>query len=179
MEVLKLGEEADKFSNMRDYHVSEQCYLHVLKILPQHVQSLCNYAHLLHTDKKELDKSEELSKKTLQAELHRAPTLFNHRFQDAEDVRSFNDDIARSEPQLVQINDDQPICLLYAKHGQCRFGHKCKFKHVHKELSAPRSAMPTSTLPTSSISFIHNNIREIYTSTPVQSTFSQEQLEKV
>jgi hypothetical protein len=39
--------------------------------------------------------------------------------------------------------------------------------------------MPTSTLPTSSISPIHNNSSEIYTTTPVQSTFSQEQLEKV
>jgi hypothetical protein len=47
MEVLKLGEEADKLSSMRDYHAAEQCYLHALMILPQHAQSLCNYAHLL------------------------------------------------------------------------------------------------------------------------------------
>ena len=86
----------------------------------------------------------------------------------------------------------QPICLLYTKHGQCRFGHKCKFKHVHNELSATnhtecspsfstaestllpqpptpvpttRLAMPTSTLSTSSILPIaspHNATREIY-----------------
>ena len=62
MEVLKLGEEADKRSSMRDYH-EEQCYRHVLKILPQHDQSLCNYAHLLHTGKKELDKAEGRSGK--------------------------------------------------------------------------------------------------------------------
>jgi Tfp pilus assembly protein PilF len=35
-------------------------------------------AHLLHTGKKELDKAEELFKKALQAEPHRAPTLFNN-----------------------------------------------------------------------------------------------------
>jgi hypothetical protein len=29
MEVLKLGEQADKLSSMRDYHAAEQCYLHV------------------------------------------------------------------------------------------------------------------------------------------------------
>ncbi len=34
MEVLKLGEETDKLSIMRDYHTVEQCYLHDLKILP-------------------------------------------------------------------------------------------------------------------------------------------------
>jgi tetratricopeptide (TPR) repeat protein len=78
IEVLKLCEEADKLSSMRDYHAAEQCYLHVLKILQKHAQSLCNYAHLLHTCKKELDKTEELFKKALQAEPHRAPTLFNY-----------------------------------------------------------------------------------------------------
>ena len=67
--------------------------------------------------------------------------------------------------------DAQPICLFYTKHGQCRFGHKCKF--------TARLAMPTSTLPTSSISPIHNNASVIHITTPVQSTFSQEQLEKV
>ncbi len=111
------------------------------------------------------------SKKALQAEPHRAPTLFNyaaylhkcgrvregrdmyaraceleptnswiqvggHLFQDAEDVRSTNGVLAATEPQLVQFNDARPICLLYTKHGQCRFGHKCKFKHVHKDLTA-------------------------------------------
>jgi hypothetical protein len=40
-----------------------------------------------------------------------------------------------------------------------------------------RPTIPTSTLPTSSISPIHAS--EIYTTTPVQSTFSQGQLEKV
>jgi hypothetical protein len=63
LEVLELGEEADKLSSMRDYHAAEQCYLHALKILPQHAQSLCNYAHLLHTGKKELDKAEGRSGK--------------------------------------------------------------------------------------------------------------------
>jgi Tfp pilus assembly protein PilF len=38
----------------------------------------CNYAFLLQTGKKELDKAEELYKKALQAEPHRAPTLFNY-----------------------------------------------------------------------------------------------------
>jgi hypothetical protein len=36
-----------------------------------------------------------------------------------------------------------------------------------------------STLPTGSISPIHNNVSEIYVPTPVKSTFSQEQVEKV
>ncbi len=78
IEVLKLCKEADNLSSMRDYHAAEQCYLHALKILPEHAQSLCNYAHLLHTGKKELDKAEELFKKSLQSEPHRAPTLFNY-----------------------------------------------------------------------------------------------------
>ena len=77
-QVLELGEEADKLSSMKDYHAAELCYLHALNILPEHAQSLCNYAHLLHTGKKELDKAEELFKKALQAEPHRAPTLFNY-----------------------------------------------------------------------------------------------------
>jgi hypothetical protein len=47
LQVLKLGEEADKLSSVRDYHAAEQCYLQAIKILPQHAQSLCNYAHLL------------------------------------------------------------------------------------------------------------------------------------
>jgi hypothetical protein len=41
-----------------------------------------------------------------------------------------------------------------------------------------RLAMPTSTLPTSSISPIYNDASEIYMTTPVKSTFSQE-IEKV
>jgi Tfp pilus assembly protein PilF len=77
-QVLELGEEADKLSSMRDYHAAELCYLHALKILPEHAQSLCNYAHLLHTDKKELDKAEVMYTKALQAEPHRAATLFNY-----------------------------------------------------------------------------------------------------
>jgi tetratricopeptide (TPR) repeat protein len=90
-QVLELGEEADKISSMRDYPAAEQCYLHALNILPQHAQSLCNYAYLLHyayllqTGKKEsdrteelLDKAEELYKKALQAEPHCAATLFNY-----------------------------------------------------------------------------------------------------
>jgi hypothetical protein len=36
IEVLKLCKEADKLSSMRDYHEAEQCYLHALKILPEH-----------------------------------------------------------------------------------------------------------------------------------------------
>jgi hypothetical protein len=36
IEVLKLYKEADKLSSMRDYHAAEQCYLHALKILPEH-----------------------------------------------------------------------------------------------------------------------------------------------
>jgi tetratricopeptide (TPR) repeat protein len=39
---------------------------------------LCNYAHLLHTGKKELDKAEVMYTKALQAEPHRAATLFNY-----------------------------------------------------------------------------------------------------
>jgi Tfp pilus assembly protein PilF len=38
----------------------------------------CNYAFLLQTGKKELDKAEELYKKALQAEPHRPVTLFNY-----------------------------------------------------------------------------------------------------
>jgi hypothetical protein len=85
-QVLKLGEEADEsLSSVKDYHEVEQCYLHTLNILPQHVKSLCNYDHLLQTDKKELDrtdefldKTEELFKKVLQVEPNRSPTLFNY-----------------------------------------------------------------------------------------------------
>ena len=46
IEVLKLCKEADNLSSMRDYHAAEQCYLHALKILPEHAQSLCNYSIL-------------------------------------------------------------------------------------------------------------------------------------
>jgi hypothetical protein len=56
-QVLELGKEADKLSSIRDYHAAEQCYLHALNILPQHAQSLCNYAYLLQTGKQELDKA--------------------------------------------------------------------------------------------------------------------------
>jgi tetratricopeptide (TPR) repeat protein len=84
-QVLKLGEEADKLSSVGDHHAAEQCYLQALNILPQHAQSLCNYAYLLQTGKKELDRTEEfldkveeLYKKALQAEPHRAATQFNY-----------------------------------------------------------------------------------------------------
>jgi Tfp pilus assembly protein PilF len=76
--VLELGEEADKLLSMRDYHAAELCYLHALKILPEHAQSLCNYAYLLQTGKKELAKAEELYNKALQADPERTATLCNY-----------------------------------------------------------------------------------------------------
>ncbi len=78
IEALQLCKQADKLMNSREYHTSEQYYLQALQILPQHVQSLCNYAHLLCTGKKVLDKVEELFKKALQSDPHRAPMLFNY-----------------------------------------------------------------------------------------------------
>ena len=77
-QVLELGEEADKLSSMRDYYAAELCYLHALKILPQHAQSLCNYAFMLHTGKKDFDKTEDLFNKACQIEPQRALTHFNY-----------------------------------------------------------------------------------------------------
>ena len=78
LQVLRLGEEADKLSRVRDYHAAEQCYLKALKNLPQHAQSLCNYAYLLHYGKREFDTAEEIFQKALQTEPHRVATLFNY-----------------------------------------------------------------------------------------------------
>ncbi len=119
--------------------------------------------------------------------------------------RNLRAPLSKTCAQHGMQTDAQPICLLYTKHGQCRHGHKCKYKHVHKEPSAnfsecsrsfstakptllsqpptpvstTKPAMLISTLPTGSISPIHNNVSEIYVPTPVKSTFSQEQVEKV
>ncbi len=86
-QVLKLGEEADELMNEIDELSSSagQRYLQILNILPQHDQSLCNYAYFLQIAQKELhrteeflDEAEELYKKALQTEPHRAATLFNY-----------------------------------------------------------------------------------------------------
>ena len=83
-QVLKLSEEADKLMwEIDDLSSSAaQCYLQILNILPQHAQSLCNYAYLIQNAQKGLDKTEEvldeaeeLYKKALQAEPHRVATL--------------------------------------------------------------------------------------------------------
>ncbi len=87
IEVIKLCKDAVKLLNAGDDHAAEQCYLQALDILPQHAQSLCQYAYMfVHRYQKNksdrtqefLDKAEELYKQALQAEPHRAPTLFNY-----------------------------------------------------------------------------------------------------
>ena len=252
-QVLKLGEEADKIMYEIDELSSSaaQRYRQILNILPQHAQSLCNYAFFLQIaqgrTEEHLNESEELYKKAVQAEPHRPATLFNYarylhargRVQEGCDMYAravaleptnpavlenghlFNNARlsnpvqhtrhAQTTPKTqsrrnLQVHlsktcriptDDQPICLLYTKHGQCRYGRKCKFKHVHKESSANQTecspcfsttntllSQPPTLVPTAKpamliSTLLTNNASAIHITTPKRPTLSQSQLEKV
>ena len=50
--------------------------------------------------------------------------------RDPARIFTFSSPLVHPVCEQGALNEVQTVCLMFAKNGQCRYGHKCKFNHV-------------------------------------------------